>query len=156
MKPFIILIAVFTISIFAIKLLQGKWDFSFSGRIAMAVMLIFTAIGHFAFSKGMTLMMPNFLPFKLTIVYFTGVLEILFAIGLLIPASQKIIAWSLIAFFILLLPMNILAAIKQVNIQTGELNGPGLSYLWFRIPLQVLFILWIYFSAIKTIANGDV
>ena len=40
-------------------------------------------------------------------------------------------------------------ALENINYQTGELNGPGLSYLWFRIPMQILFMVWVYFSAIR-------
>jgi hypothetical protein len=27
-------------------------------------------------------------------------------------------------------------------------DGNGLNYLWFRVPLQILFIVWVYFSLI--------
>ena len=56
-----------------------------AARIAMSAMLIFTAIGHFAFTKGMTKMLPDFIPFKIAVGYGTEVLEIAAAVGLLIP-----------------------------------------------------------------------
>ena len=117
----------------------------------MAAMLLFTAMGHFMFTEGMAAMMPDFVPFKKEMVYATGVLEILFAIGLLIPILKIRTAWLLILFFILILPANIKAAAENINYQTGELNGNGLDYLWFRIPLQIFFILWVYFTTIKRI-----
>jgi uncharacterized membrane protein len=55
----------------------------------------------------------------------------------------------LIVFFVLLLPANINAAIKHIDYQKGTFEGQGLNYLWFRIPLQILFIVWTYMSAIK-------
>ncbi len=39
---------------------------------------------------------------------------------------------------------------ENINYQTGELDGNGLDYLWFRIPLQVFFIVWVFFTAIKS------
>ena len=48
-------------------------------------------------------------------------------------------------FFILILPSNIYASVKKINYQKATLDGPGLSYLWFRMPLQVFFIGWVYF-----------
>ena len=116
----------------------------------MASMFVFTAIGHFLFPEGMAAMIPGFIPFKQFTVIFTGVLEIIFAIGLLAHRDQKTIGSIIVVFFILILPANIYAAMEGVNYQTGTLDGPGLSYLWFRVPLQLFFIVWIYFSCISS------
>ena len=149
MKPLIVLLTVFSISLLVFKIFRGNYEAALSARIAMAVMLVFTAVGHFAFEKGMSMMLPELLPYKTGIVYFTGILEIAAAIGLLIPNLKVITAWLLIAFFILILPANIYAAIKHVDYQKGTFDGNGPAYLWFRIPLQALFIAWTYISAIR-------
>ena len=94
-------------------------------------------------------MIPKVIPFKVPIVYFTGVLEILLAIGLLTSQFKVVSAWILILFLVLMLPANIYAAFHNVNYQSATLDGNGLIYLWFRIPLQILFIAWIYMSAIR-------
>lgn len=148
MKPLIVLLVVFVISLIFIRLVKGEYDIRQAGRVAMSAMLLFTAIGHFAFTKGMAMMLPDFIPAKREIVYFTGFIEIAAAIGLFIPSLRQITAWLLIVFFILILPANIYAAMHQVNYQKGTLDGEGLVYLWFRVPLQMLFIIWVYFSAI--------
>ncbi|MTI28246.1 DoxX family protein [Fulvivirga kasyanovii] len=149
MKPLIVLFVVFGISALAIKLITRQTDYQLAGRIAMACMLLFTAIGHFIFARGMTAMVPDFLPFKSQVVFITGVLELAFALGLLLPKYQYVTAWLLIIFFVLVLPANIKAALDHINYQTGEADGPGPSYLWLRVPMQVLFILWVYLSAVK-------
>ena len=149
MKPLIVLLTVFAISLLTIKFVRGNFEFALSGRIAMAAMLVFTAIAHFAFTKGMAMMLPDFIPYKTEVVYLTGIIEIAAAIGLFIPSFSVITAWLLIAFFILILPANIYAAINHIDYQNGTFDGNGLSYLWFRIPLQILFIVWTYLSAIK-------
>lgn len=149
MKPLFVLIGTFAIAILAIKLAYQQYHFALSARIAMSVMLIFTAIAHFAFAKGMTMMIPDFIPFKSALVLFTGLVEIAAAIGLLIPGLRVLTGWLLIVFFILILPANIHAAIKHIDYQRGTLAGNGLNYLWFRVPLQVLFIVWTYLSAIR-------
>ena len=149
MKPLTILLSVFCVSLLVMKFVRGNAEFALSGKIAMSAMLIFTALGHFAFTEGMSKMLPGFIPFKTETVYLTGVIEILAAIGLLIPNFRVVTAWLLIVFFILILPANVYAAIKHINYQKGTFDGNGLMYLWFRIPLQVLFIVWTYFSAIK-------
>ncbi len=149
MKPLIVLLSVFGISLLVTKILRGNFDFALSGKIAMSAMLVFTAVAHFAFTKGMAMMLPDFIPYKTETVYLTGIMEITFAIGLFIPNFRVITGWLLIAFFILILPANIYASIKQIDYQKGTFDGNGLSYLWFRIPLQILFIVWTYISAIK-------
>ena len=95
-------------------------------------------------------MLPDFIPYKTATIYLTGIIEIAAAIGLFIPSFSVITAWLLITFFILILPANIYAAIKHIDYQKATLDGNGLTYLWFRIPLQILFIVWTYLCVIKS------
>lgn len=149
MKPLLVLLLSFTISIFVIKAIKKEYDLALSARIAMSIMLVFTAIGHFVFTKGMAMMIPSFIPYKETFVHLTGIFEVLLAIGLFIPRFKYISGWTLIIFLLLMLPANIYAAINNINYQKGTFDGNGLSYLWFRIPLQILFIIWTYISTIR-------
>jgi len=150
MKPLILLLLSFTVSIFVIKIIKTEYDFALSARIAMSIMLLFTAIGHFAFTKGMSMMIPEFVPFKKSVVYLSGIFEILLALGLLIPKFRTVSGWALVIFLLLMLPANIYASMNKVNYQKGTFDGNGLTYLWFRIPLQFLFVVWTYISAIKS------
>jgi len=149
MKPLVVLLSSFVIAIFIIKIVNKGYNFALSARIAMSIMLCFTAIGHFAFTKGMSMMIPQFIPFKTSLVHLTGLFEILLAIGLLIPKLKVVSGWTLIIFLLLILPANIYASIHNIDYQKGTFDGNGLSYLWFRIPLQFLFIAWTYFSSIR-------
>lgn len=149
MKPLFILLIVFCIAVLVIKLATRKYDFPQSARIAMCAMLCFTAIGHFTFTKGMSLMIPDFIPFKTEVVYLTGILEVVLGVCLLVPGCGTYAGWILIIVFILILPANIKASIDKLDFQKGTFEGNGISYLWFRIPLQLLFIAWIYLSSIK-------
>lgn len=146
MKPLIVLLTVFAVSLLVTKIFHNTFELALSGRIA----LVFTAIGHFAFTKGMSLMIPEFIPFKTETVYITGIAEIIFAVGLLLPDYRVLTAWLLIVFLILVLPANIYASIKQVDYQKATFDGSGLTYLWFRIPLQIFFIVWIYLCSVKS------
>ncbi|MEN7547764.1 hypothetical protein AAG747_07585 [Rapidithrix thailandica] len=156
MKPLICLLTVFLILFLAKKVGHfPRLTLSLSGRIAMACMLLMTGISHFPMAEGMALMLPEWLPFKIEVVYTTGILEILSAIGLLMPSTQRLTGWMLIIFFFLIFPANILAALNHVNIQEANLNGPGSAYLWFRVPLQVFFIGWVWYFTIKN-PSGEV
>ena len=150
MKPLIVLLVVFAFSLLALKVRRGNYEFALSGRIAISVMLIFTGISHFAFTKGMSMMLPSFIPYKTEVVYLTGLIEIAAAIGLFIPNIRTLTAGLLIVFFILILPANVYAAINHVDYQKGSFDGNGLAYLWFRVPLQILFIVWTYVFGLRT------
>jgi len=142
MKPLLVLVGLFLASLIVTTIGFGKTDIGLSLKMAMSGMLLFTAIGHFAFTKGMAAMLPDVVPYKSLIIYLTGLVEIAAAIILLIPSLSIATAWFLIAFFLILLPANISAAIRHIDYQRGTEDGPGLRYLWFRIPLQLLFIFW--------------
>ncbi|UOQ71801.1 DoxX family protein [Hymenobacter cellulosilyticus] len=111
-------------------------------------MLLFTGAGHFAFTKGMMLMLPDFVPARKAVVWLTGGLEIAAAIGLLVPSLRPTTGELLIWFFVLVLPANIHAARTWLNYETGTDDGYGPVYLWFRIPLQLFFIDWVWYFAV--------
>lgn len=148
METLFVLLGTFIITLLSIKVISKRFETALAGRIAMAVMLIFTAIAHFAFAKGMT-MMISFLPLATLLVYATGIIEFIAAAGLLISKTKVLTGKLLILFFVLLLPANIYSAYHHINLQTADFNGKGLEYLWFRIPLQLLFIGWVYFFSIR-------
>jgi len=145
MKPLFVLLGAFVVTFLILRGVNGWWDYRLSARIAMAVMLLFTAIAHFVFTKGMEMMLPDFVPFKRGMVYFTGIAEVAGAIGLLINTWWAEAGLFLILLFMLMLPANIHAALHRVNYEKGTLDGKGPAYLWFRVPLQAFFIAWIYF-----------
>jgi len=62
MKTLIVLLSVFAIAIVVNKIFNSSYEFALSARIAMSAMLLFTAVGHFVFTKGMSLMLPDFVP----------------------------------------------------------------------------------------------
>ena len=125
--------------------LRGHFTISMVGRVAMAIMLLFTGVFHFYKTAEMVQMLPSFLPYKTELVYATGIFEILAGVGLIFPQTSPWTSFALIVFFILVLPANIIGALKKVELGGME-NGPG--YLYFRIPLQILVIWWTYYFGI--------
>ncbi len=147
MVPLIILLVSFA-GFFAVDryLLGRKYSFSFIGRSALALMLIAAGITHFTSTDLMVQMMPDVIPAKRELVYFTGVCELLAVIGLLWDRSAKLTAIMLIIFFVMILPANVAGSLKEVPL--GGMEN-GARYLFFRIPLQVLFIWWAYYFGIS-------
>ena len=72
MKPLIVLLGTFLVALLVIRLVQGKFDWAQAARIGMSAMLVFTAIGHIVYTRGMEMMIPAFIPAKTAMVYGTG------------------------------------------------------------------------------------
>lgn len=125
METVITLVGTFLVSLIVLRIKYKQYKFALSGRIAMSAMLVLTAVGHFLFTRGMAMMLPDFIPYRIELVYLTGFIELAAAIGLLLPKYSKTTAWLLIIFFIVLLPANIYAAIHRVNLQTAAFDGNG-------------------------------
>lgn len=147
MAPLIILLAAFLVILLLDRYaLGGRLGPPFAGRAAMAVMLIATGIAHFTNTEQMVAMMPDFLPAKRELVYFTGVCELLAVPGLLWSKTSRLTSILLLIFFVLVLPANIAGSLKEV--QFGGMEH-GAWYLLFRIPLQILFIWWVWFFGLR-------
>lgn len=73
----------------------------------MAGGLLLAGIAHFLYPEEFIPAVPS--PFENGAfwVYFTGVVEILAAIGLMIPKFRRFTAWTLVLYFITLLPAHV-------------------------------------------------
>jgi uncharacterized membrane protein len=119
---------------------------SLRGRLSLAILFIFTGTSHFLMPEEMAQMLPSFIPLRVEIIYLTGILEILGAIGLLIPGLERLSSIALILFLLGVLPANIYAAITSVEFG-GHALGP--VYLLIRVPFQVFLIWWAYYFGLK-------
>ena len=133
MAPLITLLVTFAIAAFV---LRSRRDLRLAGRVALAVMLIVTGGAHFTDTASLVAMVPAQVPAATAMVYLTGVAEFVFA-ALLLVRESPVLGRVLALFFVLLFPANIYSALAEVG-----LGGHGASYLWFRVPLQILFIVW--------------
>jgi len=117
-----------------------------AGRVGIAAVFAFTALGHFVKRDEMAAMLPSSMPSRSAMVIVSGVFEALLAILVLLPADAKIAGITLCAFLVLVTPVNIHAAINRVAFG-GHAAGPG--YLAVRLPLQLVLLLWIYWFTIR-------
>jgi uncharacterized membrane protein len=104
---------------------------------ALTVMFCFAGIAHFGRRRTeIEKMVPPWVPSPRRIVMWTGILEILGAVGILIPETRFVAGICLIAFLVAVFPANIHAA------KTGvALAGKTATSLWIRTPLQVFLII---------------
>jgi uncharacterized membrane protein len=86
-------------------------------------------------------MVPRAFPGPRFLVYRTGVLEVLGAVGLLVPATRTFASFGLVLLLVAVFPANVDAARKEIPLR-GKLPAP----LWLRGSMQLLFIgmtLWV-------------
>jgi uncharacterized membrane protein len=116
-----------------------------TGR-GMAIMLIATGVGHFAFPAQLDAIVPPFLPGEPRFwTYLSGVAELIVAVMLLAPITAKFLnlnlrllgAWSALALFIAVYPANIYMAIDYSD---RELTEQLFAYA--RLPLQFGLFYW--------------
>ena len=147
MTPLIVLVVVTLLARLVGHLGFGPLrDWAAATRVGLAVMFLFTAMAHFnSMRPDMVAMVPPFVPNPELMVTFTGIAEILGAIGLLVPRTRRIAGLALIVFLLAVLPANIYAAQEGVT-----LRGAAPTPLIPRIALQLVFIALLWWSAVRT------
>jgi len=137
MIPFIVLV----ISTLLLKVvgvagvgLLNSWTWCLRGGLAL--MFLFTASAHWGKQRGdLVAMVPSAFPRPDLMVSATGVLEMLGAVGLLIPVIAPVAAACLAMLLISLFPANIRAAREGLTI-----GGRPATALPLRALLQLVFI----------------
>lgn len=146
MAPLIVLLVVTLVGRMAGQLglrPLRQWDAAI--RLGLAVMFCFTAAAHFnSLRSDLIRMVPPAVPNPELMVTFTGICEILGAVGLLIPRTRRVAAAALIVFLLAVLPANIHAALSGVTIR-----GAAVTPLVPRVALQLLFIALLWWSALR-------
>ncbi|CAA9520659.1 MAG: hypothetical protein AVDCRST_MAG05-3586 [uncultured Rubrobacteraceae bacterium] len=103
---------------------------------ALALMFLFTASAHFTGTRrDLISMVPSVFPRPELLVSVTGVLEVLGAVGLLVPATRGLAGIGLILLLVAMFPANVAAARRGV-----PLRGKPPTPLPLRLSLQLVFI----------------
>jgi uncharacterized membrane protein len=114
-------------------------------RILPALFFIVSGANHFLSPNFYLAAMPPYLPWHAQLVAISGVAEIAGGLGVLLPRTRRLAGWGLIALLIAVFPANIRA------ISTGmAVAGHAIPawMLWSRLPLQVVFLIWVYYTCI--------
>ena len=107
------------------------------GLYIMAVMYVFAGLMHFIKPKMYMRIMPKYLPNHKTLVYLSGIAELLLGIGLCIPALKTMSIYGII---------TMLASFLLVHFYmlSGEKTSAGIPkwVLLLRLPLQFVLMYW--------------
>ncbi len=109
------------------------------GRIGLTLFLLMTSSAHFLGAERLVLMLPDWVPARLPIVYATGILEVALAGALWLPRRQRALGAAIALMLVAFLPANVYAAWNSLPFG-GNVLGP--DYLWVRVPYQAALIAW--------------
>lgn len=105
----------------------------------MAVLYLAAGIAHFAYPKAYMRIMPRYIPAHKFLVLVSGAIEIILAIGLVVPSLTKLAAWGIIALLFAVFPANI------HHFNTTTTTSTWVKWLLFlRLPLQGALMYWAY------------
>ena len=131
-----------------VSTLLARWFVGWrdAARIGLAVLFLFTAASHFSTLKHeLAAMIPPPLTGALWMIYLTGLLEAMGALGLLMPRFRRAAAWGLLVLLVGLFPANVYAALNGLT-----LGGSAVTPLWLRAPLQVFWIAVLWWTTLVT------
>jgi len=109
-------------------------------KIALYTFCLFFAvagIGHFLIDSFFIEAMPEWVPFRPAVVYISGIIEILLAVGLFLKKTRNLAGVITAIFLVLIFPVNIYMALTA-----GNYDLPAAA-LWLRLPLQFVLIWWV-------------
>lgn len=149
MAPLIVhLVSYIVIVLMRMFLFPNYKLFKFSLRaesISIGFLFVVAGVAHFMMATPMVEMIPSFVPFRYEMVYVSGVFELLSGFALIYGTPYtRTIGAVLILFLISSLPINIYSAVYNVG-----LGAKGINYLWFRVPLQLFWMFWIWIFLVR-------
>ena len=112
------------------------------GLYVFSLLFIVAGILHFVLDDGVVAMLPVYVPLRYTLIYLTGIAEILLAIGLLVPATRKLTAIVTVVYLIAIFPANIYSAVYDISIPGFEETDQALLYA--RLLAQPALIWWVW------------
>ena len=116
----------------------------------MSVMYIFIGIRHFTDPQYFLDIVPPQLPFKLFLVYLTGVIEVVGGAAILSPKSRKVGACLLIFLLVSVFPANIYLYVSETP---QSLLGISEADALIRMPFQIPLILLAYWHSKESHPN---
>ena len=110
--------------------------------IIMSLFYIGVGTNHIINPNWFVRIIPPILPFKIAIVYISGIFEIILGSLLIFPMTRFIAGWGLILLLLAVFPANIYVALTQ-----GEAMDTTPMIAWARLPFQIVFIALAYWHS---------
>ena len=133
-------------------------------RFVLGGFFIFAGTAHFAMPRVYETMMPPWLPAHAALIAISGLAEIAGGIGVLTTRFRRPAAWGLVALLVAVFPANVHLALDPAAASAflhatmpaavaDAVASPRLLMI-LRLPLQILFIVWVWWSCLRRQAAG--
>ncbi len=116
-----------------------------AGALGLSFVFLFAGSMHFYNTDAVAKLLPPFFPYPRLSIFLVGIIEFIVAFGLIFKRYRRKFGWFAVFLFLLFLPFNIYGAFQYAEF-TG--HSLGFKYLFARIPLQFIFILWTWWFCI--------
>ena len=120
-------------------------------RIFSGPVMTLLGINHFVFPEAYEKIVPPSLPSPRALVYLSGIAEIIGGLGTLHPRTRRPAGMFLIATLVAVFPANVYMAINAEDFPS--IPG-GSATLYARLPLQILFIYWVWLATLSPEAQA--
>ena len=112
-------------------------------RMLLAAFMATAGIGHFVATDSFRAQVPGWMPFPEWVIWLSGVIEIAFALALILaPGSWRpAVGWTLAAFYVAVFPGNISQFITGTAAFGLDSDAARLARLFFQ-PVLVAIALW--------------
>ena len=110
--------------------------------LLLSFFYIINGIFHFYFTDSYLPIMPDFLPFHMELIIFSGVLEIIFGIGVLFEKFRNISLAGIILILVLFMSVHLNMLIPENSL------GYNTSLLVIRALFQSVLIYWAWMNRI--------
>ncbi len=119
-------------------------------RIFSGPLLILAGLNHFLNPEFYLKIIPPFLPAPETLNWASGAAEVVGGLGTLHPTTRRAAGWLLITTLVAVFPANLYMALRPSEFPDAPGGGLGLLV---RLPLQVLFIYWVWLATLSPSAE---
>lgn len=109
----------------------------------LAVFFILAGLNHFLSPGPYLGMMPAYLPWHRELILMSGAAEMVGGMAILVPRLRVAAGWGLIALLLAVFPANL-----HVALHGWEGVQIPAWVLWARLPVQGLFLAWVWWTCI--------
>src|SRR5918999_5967245 len=110
----------------------------------LAPFFIVAGLLHFLRPEPYVAIVPDALPRKRELVYVSGAAEIAGGLGVLAAPTRRAAGWWLIATLLAVFPANV-----NMAVNADRFRAIPEPLLWARLPVQGMFIAWVWKVAVR-------
>lgn len=113
------------------------------GTALLGGFFVLAGVLHFVIPDFYLAMMPPWLPAHRELVALSGVAEILGGIGVMSAKGRRAAGVGLLLLLVAVFPANI------QMLHNARAAGEPTLLLWLRLPLQIVFLWWVWWVALR-------